>query len=384
MRDVLVIGGGPVGTFTAAVLAASGLDVEVWERRTAASDHSRAIGIHPPSLHAFAKLGVDEAFLEQAVLIHSGIATSRGRELGVVSFDRSDARYPFIVAIPQSTTSSILNRKLSELTPDALRMGVRLDALRFDGPVVHAVGTADADGPSPRPVTTSARYVVGADGARSLVRRLLGIRAPERTYPDSYVMGDFADETGAGSTAVIHLEPGGVVESFPLPHDVRRFVVRTDEPADGITPDDLAQLVHTRTGLRVDPTTSTMVSAFGVRRRIAHRMVHGRVILLGDAAHEISPIGGQGMNLGWGDAIAFAELIARGVRAGTSPMHALEAVGASRVRAARRAARQAEANMALGRPAHGPALLARDAMLRLALATPARRILADAYTMRWL
>jgi 2-polyprenyl-6-methoxyphenol hydroxylase-like FAD-dependent oxidoreductase len=233
--------------------------------------------------------------------------------------------------------------------------------------------------------------VVAADGARSTVRDLLGVRAPVREYRDTYVMGDLADTSHRGdgqhasaSDAVVHLERAGVVESFPLPHGVRRWVVRTDARVVDPTAAQLAAVVEHRTGVSLDPESCTMLSSFAVRRRLAERTVHGRTVLVGDAAHEISPIGGQGMNLGWLDAARLAPLLVEATRTGALPTEALERYDASRRRRARWAARQAELNMALGRPVRGIGSGLRDTVLSAALRTPARYGLASVYAMRHL
>ena len=116
-------------------------------------------------------------------------------------------------------------------------------------------------------------------------------------------------------------------------------------------------------------------------------MVTGRQVLIGDAAHEISPIGGQGITLGWLDALALAPLLEDVLDRQDS--RALQALARfrdfERVRrqAARRAARQAELNMAVGRPLPLPVAWGREALIRGMLRTPARHQLAQAFTMRW-
>src|SRR5699024_1215707 len=94
--------------------------------------------------------------------------------------------------------------------------------------------------------------------------------------------------------------------SFPLPGRMRRWVAHTGTQLTEECPRVLTELITERTGEQLDSTTSTMISAFHVRRRIAQCMTAGRCVILGDAAHEVSPIGGQGMTLGWLDAIDLA------------------------------------------------------------------------------
>lgn len=389
--DVLVVGGGPVGLFAAALVAARGLEVAVWERREAPPAGSRAIGIHPPSLDAFAAIGLDTAVLAEAVLVRAGVARSRGRVLGSLSFDRASTTHPYVATLDQHRTETLLRDRLAT---GVLRTGTRLVGLERRRSSVVATGT----GPADEPVAVEAAFVVGADGGRSIVRDLLGIRTTGRDYDDRYVMGDFADPEPphSRSVALVDVGPDGVVESFPLPHARRRYVALVTEDGPAVAgagseswsgdPDPgraawLAGIVDDRTGATPDPATCTMLSAFGVRRREAVRVGVGRVVLVGDAAHEISPIGGQGMNLGWLDAAALAPILADAVASGTGgpwPAYARR-----RQVAARRAARQAEANMALGRPTGALGAVGREALLRTVLALPSADGLAGVYAMRW-
>ncbi|WP_337063322.1 FAD-dependent oxidoreductase [Kineococcus sp. G2] len=389
--EVLVAGGGPAGLLLAALLAGHGVDVAVLERRRAPGRLSRAIGLHPPALGALAAVGLAGAAVAEGVRVERGVARSRGRTLGEVTFERAWPETPFVLTLPQHRTEALLAARLADLAPGALRRGCEVVDAHDDGDRVHVTTAEHRPGGPPARTRWRARVLIGADGARSRVRESSGLAATAHPYPDAYLMGDVADTTGDGTAAAVHLEPGGVVESFPLPGGVRRWVVRTGRRPAEPAVELLAALVAERTGTVLDTTTSTMVSAFGVRRRLAPRTVRGRRVLVGDAAHEISPIGGQGMTLGWLDAQALAPVLVdllRG-RAGGDRSGDLRAVPRlrdfeeTRTRAARSAARRAGANTALGRPWGAWGSAGRDALVRGALRSPAGDRLAGALTMRW-
>ncbi|MCP1414152.1 NAD(P)/FAD-dependent oxidoreductase [Paenarthrobacter sp. A20] len=376
MLDVVIVGAGPVGLFMGALLLQGGHQVRILERRITRSGRSRAIGIHPPALAELARAGVADELIAAGVHIRQGVAYSQRQKVATLAFD-GDPVYPFILAVPQAITENILEKTVMALDPGAIIRGADVQEVVDDFRSVHIV----ADSSSGRR-ELRASLAVAADGAHSLFRQRVLPHLPSRSYPDSYIMGDFADTTGHGSDAVLFLEPAGIVESFPLPGGVRRWVVRLGAPDNGSTAAGLAELVGVRTGEVLDAGTNTMVSAFEVRSRLAKRMVHGRLVLLGDAAHEISPIGGQGMNLGWLDAAALAPIMGTSFR-GDDVGRILKNFEKSRRSAALRASRQAGLNMALGRPLAPHVMVARNKLFARALQVPAVAGLVERrFTMR--
>ncbi|WP_169799910.1 FAD-dependent oxidoreductase [Herbiconiux solani] len=391
--DVAVVGAGPVGVFLATALALRGLDVVLLERRVGERRHSRAIGIHPPSLAALERLGVLDEILRRGMRVDRGVLRIDGQDAAALEFARVPERHPFVITLPQVETERILRARLDALAPGALREGFtvgRIEAL--PGRVrLHAVA-----GPS----AVDARLVVGADGPLGVVRRAAGLGGTSRAYRHRYVMGDVADETDDGATAVLHLNPDGIVESFPLPGGVRRWVTHLPEQHEqhgtcgsshrrAAEDDDgaraaarLADLVDARTGIRIDPATTTMTSEFGVRRAAASGMARGRMLLVGDAAHEVSPIGGQGMNLGWLDADELAEIVPEVLRSGRR--EPLVAWQRRRLASAARAARMAEFNMAMGSPCGPLAFAARRLVVAGASGPLLAGRLARAFTMHGL
>ena len=387
MHDVAIVGAGPVGLLLGILLRRGGLDVVILEQRRQRSAHSRAIGIHPPALAVLAKAGVAEELIASGIRIRDGVARRSGRDIAVLDFGCVPGPHPYVLAVPQVITERILEQQLRALGG---RVHYGRTAQRIDdggGRVTLEVSTCsgttgNADSSTHRGrETVYARLAVAADGARSTIRDLLQVPVASRCYPDTYLMGDFADTTSDGATAVLYLEPDGIVESFPLPGGIRRWVVRTPALDPRPQPDRLADLISGRTGRSVDVATNSMLSSFAVRSRRVRRMVHGRVALIGDAAHEISPIGGQGMNLGWLDAAALAPIICAALQ-GQDTGEQLRLFDRSRRAAAATAGWQAHLNMALGRPLRPAVLDARNSLLLPALAIPgAAAMVARRFTM---
>jgi len=375
---VLIIGGGPVGLFLALCLKEVDIECLVLEKRTGSTTHSKSIGIHPVSIELFDRLHITERFLDEGLKIHRGHAFIERDLVGTLTFKHCPAPHRYVLAVPQFVTERILTSLLEEKFPGVLKKGMELQQMEQheDHVLCKVRSNLGTD------VLFRGTFLVGCDGKDSRVRQAAGIPFDGGAYEDTYVMGDFTDNTRFGTDAAIFLTRDGLIESFPLPVEMRRWVVKTDDFVPDVERSQLERLVHDRLGYDLSHSENFMLSSFGVQHYRAREFVKGNIILAGDAAHVISPIGGQGMNLGWLDAWRLADLLDHILHRGKGAAPLLDVYRTDRRKAAVKAERRAEFNMALGRKTTRPER--RRLMLKAMLSFPLNRLLARAFTMRGL
>lgn len=377
-EDVVIVGGGPVGLFMGICLHHYGIPCTILEQRTEVVKESRSLGIHPVSLELFEKLGIIDSFLETGIKVARGIAHDGKQELGEITFTKSSLPYQFILINPQFETERILREHFLKLCPDSLITGAEVTGLKDNFSFISlTVKNEDKE------LEIEAGYVIGCDGKNSFIRQAAEIQFQGKRYPDTYIMGDFEDSTKYGNDAVVYLPKDGLVECFPLPDGKRRWVVKTEEYISQPTPELVTELIEQRVGVQVDINTNTMVSGFGVSHYIADRFVKDRILLAGDAAHVVSPIGGQGMNLGWLDAWHLANVMSfcRGISKDL-PIADLFVYESKQRPMAKKVAKRAEMNMKLGRKSNVPIL--KKAIVKTMLKPPFDSKMANFFTMRGL
>ncbi|HEX5541866.1 MAG TPA: rifampin monooxygenase [Micromonospora sp.] len=295
MIDVIVAGGGPTGLMLASELRLHGVHVVVLERDAEPTRVVRALGLHVRSIEMMDQRGLLERFL------------ALGKRYEVGGFfasiskpwpDRMDTAHGYVLGIPQPVTDRLLAEHATELGAE-IRRGCELVGLSQDEDGV----TAElADGTRLR-----SRYLVGCDGGRSTVRKLLGVGFPGEPASLEWLLGEVEVAVPPEEVAAVVAEVRKTEVRFgvgPFGDGVYRAVV----PAEGVTGDRTATIEELRQRMRAIAGTDFGVhsprwlSRFGDATRLAERYRVGRVLLAGDAAHVHPPMGGQGLNLGIQDA----------------------------------------------------------------------------------
>jgi 2-polyprenyl-6-methoxyphenol hydroxylase-like FAD-dependent oxidoreductase len=363
--DVIIVGGGPVGLLLGCLLKQQGLRLRVLERRAESMAYSAAIGITPPSLQILDKLGLAAEFVARGVQVRDCLVHGQRGRLGCVSFRQIPDAHRFILSLPQATTIAILQKHLGQ---EHFESGCEVsDVRQLEEHCCVQTGEH----------TLTARFVIACDGSRSRVREFIGMQAPSHVYDCHFAMGDFTDRSGFGDEAHLFFTETGAVESFPLPGGQRRWIVQTETHLDHPPRGFVSELIKKRTGIDVPAADQLSESAFTPRKFNCDRYYEGRIILCGDAAHGMSPIGGQGMNTGFADAEFLAAVLCH-----ADPQQLLPAYNRFRRKAAKTAIIRAEWGMWLG-TWRGKALsMLRDVLLKFLLCQkPVARHMGSFYAM---
>jgi 3-(3-hydroxy-phenyl)propionate hydroxylase len=315
---VLIAGAGPVGVITALALAQRGVPVCVFEAAERVNDAPRASTLHPATLEMLAGVGLLDGVIERGLVAQTFQFWDRPTRSVVATFDhavlKNDTDYPFVVQCEQHKIANLAIEKLA---------GFKHAAVHFSSPVT-AVAAADdhvdvtvagVDGER----AISGSYLIGADGARSIVRKSLEIAFEGYTFPERFLvlttLFDFAGEHGVAYRAYFS-DPDEWTNLFKVAGDDGKGRWRAVFPTlPGQTDEDVMGEEATEARLqsffpKSDRYAVAHRNIYRVHQRVAARFRHGRVFLAGDSAHVNNPIGGLGLNCGIHDAAHLATVLA--------------------------------------------------------------------------
>ncbi|WP_436533894.1 FAD-dependent monooxygenase [Actinoplanes sp. HUAS TT8] len=321
--DVIVVGCGPTGAMLAAELRLHDVRVLVLEKDTEPVSFARIVGLHIRSLELMAMRGLLQRLVERGRKRPAGAyfaAIDKPAPAGL------DSAYAYLLGIPQPVVVQQLEEHAvasgAQVRRGCAVAGVEQDE---DGVTVELAGGE----------RLRASYLVGCDGARSAVRKLLGVGFPGEPSRNDTLMGELevgvpAEEVAARAAEVRAVDRRVMVG--PVGAGVYRVVIPAVGVSDRAEPPVLADFqerLRAVFGSDLGVHSPRWLSRFGDATRLAERFRVGRVLLAGDAAHIHPPVGGQGLNLGVQDAFNLGWKLAAQVR-GWAPEGLLDSYQAER------------------------------------------------------
>lgn len=339
--EVLVTGAGPTGLVLALWLARMGIKVRIVDKNPYPAAHSRALAVQARTLEFYAQLGFAHELVEAGHRISVANLWVSGRRVAHAPFGdlgRGLSPFPFALIYPQDEHEPFLIRHLAELGVAVERPTELLsfsEPASTGAPIVAQLRLADGT-----EQTCRCTFLAGCDGARSIVRQSLNIGFPGGEYTHLFYVAD-VQASGAVADGELHvaLDDTDFLAIFPLDDNGRLRLVGTirdeqaEQASDQLSWNDVSKRVLN--WIDADIQSVKWFSTYRVHHRVAENFRKGRAFLLGDAAHIHSPVGGQGMNTGIGDAVNLSWKLADVLR-NRAPASLLDTYEPERIAFARR------------------------------------------------
>lgn len=316
---VIISGGGPVGLICALGLARQGIPVTVFERNETLVDDPRAATTHPATLELLDELGLEEDIRRSGLVAPIFQFWDRISGECVAEFDHAliadETRFPYVVQCEQFKTASIALRHLHNEPSAEVLFGHEVVGLSAGE---DAVSVTIRNGDTT--FTRSTPYLIGADGGRSLIRKMAGIAFEGFTFAEQFMVlttpFDFLARRGYSYRSYF-ADPQEWCNCFKVaadgPPGLWRTVYPTDAEAteDELLSDEAVQARLQKFFPKEGDYEVVHRNLYRVHQRVAETFRKKRVLLAGDAAHVNNPIGGMGLNGGIQDAVSLADKLAK-------------------------------------------------------------------------
>jgi 3-(3-hydroxy-phenyl)propionate hydroxylase len=312
---VVVVGAGPVGVVAAIAAAQKGFKVTLLDSAKEVDHNPRAATTHPSTLEFIDQVGLIDEFIEQGLVARYFQFWDRDTKSRVAQFDhdllKDETKFPFVVQTEQHKLVLMGLKRLATFPDVTYQFGITVTNLQQSPD--HVMLTTEQDGEMGQ---ITADYVIGSDGGKSTIRKLLHIEFEGYTWPERFIVltsiHDFEKSMGccyrnyfAGSNEWANL--------FKVTGDDYKgrwravFPARTDESDEEALSDASAQkrIVELEDACSLESIVHRNI--YNVHQRVAQKFRVGRVMLAGDSSHLNNPIGGLGLNCGIHDAM---ELVA--------------------------------------------------------------------------
>jgi 2-polyprenyl-6-methoxyphenol hydroxylase-like FAD-dependent oxidoreductase len=335
--EVLIVGAGPTGLVLALWLTRLGVRVRIIDKTSEPGTTSRALAVQARTLEFYAQIGIADLTVERGRKVNAANLWVAGRRAAHAVFGDMGvgiSPYPFPLIFPQDEHERLLIDCLAEIGVEVERETELLSFENADDCVVAQIRRRDGGVEA-----CTVAYLAGCDGARSTVRDAIGSEFPGGTYEHLFYVAD-VEASGQALNGELHgaLDQTDFLLIFPMKGDRRARLIGTvrddvEQRRDDLSWNDVSKRVME--WIRIDVKSVNWFSTYRVHHRVADHFRKDRAFLLGDAAHIHSPVGGQGMNTGIGDAVNLAWKLAT-VLQGRAPTSLLDSYEPERIAFARR------------------------------------------------
>lgn len=300
--EVLIIGAGPTGLSLASQFIRYGIDFVIIEKNESLTPYSKAIGVHARTLEIFEQIGLAQEAVSQGTIAGKGRLLIGGEVRGEFDFSNIGeglSPYPFVLMLEQSKNERLLYEYLTNHGKDVL-WKTELEGFSQDPEGVKAQVRTAARGSQ----IVEAKFLVGCDGPKSLVRHSLGLSFEGSSFERIFYVADAQIDWDLTHDALhICFSKHSFVVFFPLKGDKRYRIVGVlpegfDKDESDILYEEIESRIKDETKLELDIHDVEWFSTYKVHTRHVERFSEGRAFLAGDAAHVHTPAGAQGMNTG--------------------------------------------------------------------------------------
>jgi 2-polyprenyl-6-methoxyphenol hydroxylase-like FAD-dependent oxidoreductase len=314
--EVLIIGAGPTGLVLALWLTRLGVRLRIIDKTAEPGTTSRALAVQARTLELYGQMGLAEAVIERGRKTMAVNLWVAGKKTAHAVFGEMGAGlspFPYALIFPQDEHERLLIDRLAEQGVQVERQTELQGFEEASGRVLARLKRLDA-----ALETCEASYIAGCDGAHSTVRTAIGTGFPGGVYAHLFYVAD-VEASGATMNGELHvaLDRTDFLAVFPLKGKGRARLIGTvreeaEQQHENLSWNDVSKRVIG--WIRIDVERVNWFSTYHVHHRVADHFRKGRAFLLGDAAHIHSPVGGQGMNTGIGDAVNLAWKLAAVLR----------------------------------------------------------------------
>ena len=300
--DVIIIGAGPTGLALACQFIRYGVDFVIVDKNETTTPHSKAIGVQARTLEIYEQIGLAKKLVERGKIAAKVRMIVGGKVRGEAEFadlGRGMSPYPFILMLEQGTHEAILHDYIRSNGRE-IRWRTELVSFKQDAAGVKASVKTDAGNIE----SIEAKYLVGCDGAKSLVRHSLGLTFEGSTFERMFYVADVQiDWNYSHDAGQAFLLKDNLLAFFPMTGDKQWRIVGTfpeefAKDEGDVLYEEIEEQIKKDAQLDLDITKVNWFSTYKVHTRRVNRFSVGRCFLAGDSAHIHTPAGAQGMNTG--------------------------------------------------------------------------------------